>query len=699
MYAGACDCSSLTFSSIYILNLTGLWILILSIAVVFVSLATAAPTNTTLNTIQEGSASFSNEANDVALNETRKETYDKIIIEGDIEITIEMLHKYYEQNETMEKELMHEYNVTYISKRAATSDESKLWTGRTVPFRIDGSIGAVGQLRIMDAINEWSYATCLNFVQRTSHSNFITFINDTNQCSSNIGCDGGEDGEQYIRLTNGCSQSTGIIMHEIGHALGLWHEQSRPDRDSYVTVLWENIEQSESHNFNKRLDKEVDYQGTGYDYGAIMHYSRTAFVKDGCNGCNTLDVSNMVEYNNQLQPMLGQRTGLSASDITQVNRLYKCPGSGQRGFLAVYIRYARNLEDSDGFLAGDPDPYVRVKAVSSIGSEYHTQTSKIQGTRHPNWNEWLLFSEKEWQFFRLRIWESDIFNDDIIGMSETVPLLNQPSTSTWKNHCANTDCNQYAWYDYKIIASIQGALRIKVRSAHNLPDTDGLWNDPDPYVQVKAIKPDGDFTTKVTSTKQGTRNPSWNEWLGMTGCQFTSAIMVQVMDDDLFSDDEMSDKKLIEISSSGYHTIRHCLTSSCSSYLYLDYEVIPNRCEYRLAVDVLYGRNLPDEDGLFAGDSDTYVKIVAYDYHGNSFERRTYTAQGNENPNWNQNINFGVNLWVRFVVSVWDDDTFSDDSLSGTYTRYLPSTGTAEYNNIRMNTHGNGYIVFNYSYK
>ena len=71
MYAGACDCSSLTFSSIYVyeyLNLTGLWINIPSIAVVFLSLATAAPTNTTLNTIQEGSASFSNEANDVTLN-------------------------------------------------------------------------------------------------------------------------------------------------------------------------------------------------------------------------------------------------------------------------------------------------------------------------------------------------------------------------------------------------------------------------------------------------------------------------------------------------------------------------------------------------------------------------------------------------------------------------------------------------------
>ena len=61
-------------------------------------------------------------------------------------------------------------------------------------------------------------------------------------------------------------------MHEIGHAIGFVHEQSRPDRDKYVTIHHENIEPYMENNFKKMDFTEVDTQEIPYDYSSMMHY-------------------------------------------------------------------------------------------------------------------------------------------------------------------------------------------------------------------------------------------------------------------------------------------------------------------------------------------------------------------------------------------------------------------------------------------
>jgi hypothetical protein len=92
-----------------------------------------------------------------------------------------------------------------------------------------------------------------------------------------------------------------------------------------------------------------------------------------------------------------------------------------------------------------------------------------------------------------------------------------------------------------------------------------------------------------------------------------------------------------------------------------------------------YGRNLRDRDFWPNGDSDPY------------------TDWNDEYPDWEERIDFGVDTWRKFKVSVWDEDYFSDDRLSSTYTWYLPSSRSKSATGVRSEAY-EGYVVFNYTY-
>lgn len=89
-----------------------------------------------------------------------------------------------------------------------------------------------------------------------------------------------EDG-QVVNLSSPNCVRHGVVIHEIMHALGFYHQQSAADRDDYVKIIWDNITPGREHNFRK-YDKErvTDFNVT-YDYGSVMHYSGKAFSKNG----------------------------------------------------------------------------------------------------------------------------------------------------------------------------------------------------------------------------------------------------------------------------------------------------------------------------------------------------------------------------------------------------------------------------------
>ena len=193
------------------------------------------------------------------------------------------------------------------ASRAATVTRNQRWNGGVVPYVIDSALP--NQTRVTSAIAHWHQYTAIRLVPRTTETDYVRFVVGTG-CSSYVGRIGGA---QSISLHADCS--TGNAIHEIGHAVGLWHEQSRQDRDGSVVIYSQNVQSGYLHNFDK-YGSGMD--AGAYDVGSIMHYSSYAFSS---NGQPTI----LKRDGGVIQ---GQRNGLSRGDILGVNILYATPAAG-----------------------------------------------------------------------------------------------------------------------------------------------------------------------------------------------------------------------------------------------------------------------------------------------------------------------------------------------------------------------------------
>lgn len=127
------------------------------------------------------------------------------------------------------------------SKRAATSRKDRIWDYGVIPYVIDSVFSGDQKAGLKQAMKHWENYTCIKFVEQNAsvHNNFIRFTELPCGCCSHVGKQG--DGGQFVSIGKGCHEF-GKIVHELGHVIGFWHEQGRPDRDDFVNILWDNIQ-------------------------------------------------------------------------------------------------------------------------------------------------------------------------------------------------------------------------------------------------------------------------------------------------------------------------------------------------------------------------------------------------------------------------------------------------------------------------
>ncbi|ESO87421.1 hypothetical protein LOTGIDRAFT_194410 [Lottia gigantea] len=185
-----------------------------------------------------------------------------------------------------------------------------------LPYEISSAYSSFDQTSIRNAMKTIEDKTrvngqnCITFTPHNGEQRYIRFVSGSG-CHTPVGMG---FSSSAVTLGRGCLR-IGTIMHEISHALGMWHEQSRHDRDNYVTIDFSNIQSGHERNFDKYQLGFIDELGQPYDYESVMHYSAYAFSQDR---------RKPTIIPKQRGVSIGQRTHLSPIDVKEIQILYGC---------------------------------------------------------------------------------------------------------------------------------------------------------------------------------------------------------------------------------------------------------------------------------------------------------------------------------------------------------------------------------------
>lgn len=197
--------------------------------------------------------------------------------------------------------------------------EIRTWPDAILPYVEGDDLPQRTRESLRRAIDTWNdSAALLKIRPRTEESSYVTFRPGRLSESPR-----GRLGEKEQVISLAPNTRYGVIMHEIGHAIGLTHEHNRPDRDDYIKVVIPNIRTEMLSQFQPRDEPPPE---DDYDLESIMHYSQMAFSR---NNQPTIRILGALPRG----VLVGQRRRLSDGDIRRIENLYGPTAPSKKGTL------------------------------------------------------------------------------------------------------------------------------------------------------------------------------------------------------------------------------------------------------------------------------------------------------------------------------------------------------------------------------
>lgn len=244
----------------------------------------------------------------------------------------------------------------------ALKDPTRRWKF-PIPYILADNLDLNAKGAILKAFEMFRLKSCVDFKPYEGESSYIIFQKFSG-CWSMVG---DQQVGQNLSIGTGCDYKA-TIEHEILHALGFYHEQSRTDRDDYVTIHWDEIRPGYEHNFDTYDDNIITDLNTPYDYESVMHYGPFSFNQN--EGIPTI-TTKIPEFNG----IIGQRLDFSAIDLKRLNRMYNCTATH-----TLLDHCAFEKPNICGMIQGtsDDDDWVR-KDSSQPGQVDHTLLGRCKG--------------------------------------------------------------------------------------------------------------------------------------------------------------------------------------------------------------------------------------------------------------------------------------------------------------------------------